>query len=78
MNLRQNNPALMLEAAFLGTYWVTTDCRGEFGVQNCQLVEGFACKGGHGSSCRGSASRVKRLLRFFRNSGNNGVTENLE
>jgi hypothetical protein len=25
-----NNPAMMLDTTFLGTYWVTTDCRGEF------------------------------------------------
>jgi hypothetical protein len=25
-----NNPAMMLDTTILGTYWVTTDCRGEF------------------------------------------------
>ena len=51
MNLRQNNPAPMLDAAFLGDV-LGNDLRrwGEFGMQNCQLVGEFAWKGAHGSS----------------------------
>ena len=42
--------------------WVTLDTEGEFGW--------------HGSSLWGSPLGVTRLLLFFRNSENNGVTEN--
>ena len=69
----------MLDAAFPGEV-LGNDLRrwGEFNMQNRQLVGGFAWKGAHGSSRRGSPSRVGRLLPFFRNSENNGVTEVLE
>ena len=29
-----NNPAMMLDTTIPGTYWVTTDCRGEFVESN--------------------------------------------
>jgi hypothetical protein len=47
-------------------------------MQNCQLVGEFTWKGAQKVLPAGVAFGVTRLLRFFRNSGNNGVTENLE
>ena len=69
----------MLDAAFLSEV-LGNDLRrrGEFGMQNCQLVGEFTWKGAQKVLPAGVAFGVTRLLRFFRNSGNNGVTENLE